>query len=493
MASEHACGVSYFVDSAGGRDENAGTSESTPWRSLDKVNSRIWERGDVILFKAGSRWIGRLSPQGSGSPQHPIRIDRYGAGPKPVLEGRGLEGGTVSLRNQECWEISNLEITNDAAEAGDRRGIHIQARSGAGALFRHLVVRDCDIHHVKGIAAEEGDAGKRTGGIYLEVVNEGARRARFDDVRIENCNIYATDNIGIAFNSVLAGPKQPGQEEHPYPGTPDWEARKFTRVTVRGNKIHDIAKNAIIVRFTDETGLIEHNVCWDTARRARSGNTIFSRTCRGTVFQFNEGYLNHAKGRDGSLYDADLQSPGCIFQYSYSHDNSQGLFWQCTDPRDSGIIVRYNISQNDRGIIFCLGYPGSDTRIHDNIVFIGPDRSPTIISERRKLKKQRRYEFLRNMIYNLSPSASYKWFNANRKIEGNVFFGFHPPGEPEDRRKLLGDPMMVAPGTGTVGLKTLGGYRLKPESPYLHLGFNQWNESLSIGSSVTASPAVPPP
>jgi hypothetical protein len=107
----------------------------------------------------------------------------------------------------------------------------------------------------------------------------------------------------------------------------------------------------------DETGLIEHNVMWNTAERAGAGNTIYTISSRGTVFQYNEGYLNkETAGYDGCLYDADLRSPHVIFQRSYSHDNNQGLFWMATDSHDSDVIVRYNISQNDMGRIFSMSY-----------------------------------------------------------------------------------------------------------------------------------------
>jgi len=145
-----------------------------------------------------------------------------------------------------------------------------------------------------------------------------------DEIRIRNCTIATVDKPGTALNNLV--------KVGDYPGTPAWEARKFTRVIIRGNKINDVAKNAMIIRLTDETGLIEHNVRWDTAYRALTGNTIFSRSCRGTVFQFNEGYRNRAGELDptnywdGSLYDADIQSPGCIFQYNKRHDTNQGLF-----------------------------------------------------------------------------------------------------------------------------------------------------------------------
>ncbi len=275
------------------------------------------------------------------------------------------------------------------------------------------------------------------------------------------------DNQGIALNNrVSVGD---------YPGTPEWEARKFTQVIIRSNRISDVAKNAVIIRLTDETGLIEHNVCWDTAYRAYTGNTIFSRSCRGTVFQFNEGYRNRAGERDpakywdGSLYDADLQSPGCIFQYSYSHDNNQGLFWQCTDARDTNVIVRYNISQNDRGRIFCLGYENTSTYIYNNTVFVPAHLSPTIIDERRD--NARTYVFANNLIYNLSPTASYQWkTGANRTFDHNVFCGQHPAGEPDDPHKLTADPRLVRPGSGGVGLDTVAGYQLLPGSPCLDSG-----------------------
>jgi len=198
-------------------------------------------------------------------------------------------------------------------------------------------------------------------------------------------------------------------------------------------KVNDIAKNAMIIRLADE-GVIEHNVCWDTAWRAITGNTSFSRSCRGTVFQFNEGYLNRSRAHDGSLYDADLESPGCIFQYSYSHDNAHGLFWMCTVKEDAGVIVRCNISRNDKGSIFCINYPNTSCYIYNNVIFIPPHLSPRIIDGRRKADKT--YTFTNNIIYNLSPTASYHFLNGKRTISHNVFYGHHPESEPADPHKI---------------------------------------------------------
>jgi hypothetical protein len=458
----------FCVDSIAGKDTNSGR-EAAPWKTLARVNGKVFQPGDRILFRSGGSWTGQLNPKGSGIDGKPIIIDRYGSGPKPVINaGQAVGWGAVYLFNQEYWEINNLEIMSDAPEAGDRRGVYLSASNYIGGVVDHLYVRNCHIHHIKGLVHQTSDSAKRTGGVILEVIDDTPTPTRFNDIRIENCVISTVDNIGIALNNKVS--------VGDYPGTPAWEARKFTKVLIRGNSINDVAKNAMIIRMTDETGLIERNICWDTAYRAFSGNTIFSRSARGTIFQYNEGYLNRAgeldptRAADGSLYDADLQSPGCIFQYSYSHDNAHGLYWQCTDAADTNVIVRYNISQNDKGIIFCMNYDAASTYVYNNTVFIGKHRSPRIIDERRKGVKT--YWFYNNVIYNNSPTAAYNWFNANRTFHGNVFYGEHPSGEPADPAKLTLDPLLLSPGTGAIGLRTLAGYKLQPGSPCIDSGFS---------------------
>ncbi len=459
MLAVEASAVTYYVDSAGGNDGNTGTSQGAPWKTLAKVNSPTFQPGDSILFKAGGSWTGQLHPKGSGVSNTPIVIDLFGPGPKPIINANGATGnGAVYLYSQQYWEINNLEVINDAATAGDRRGMYLAA-DNCGTV-RHLYVRNCYIHNIKGIIDQISSAAKRTGGIIVETVSDATTPTRFDDILIENCVISTVDNQGIALNNKIS--------VGDYPGTAAWEARKFTRVVIRGNSINDVAKNAMIIRLTDETGLIEHNVCWDTAFRALTGNTIFSRSCRGTVFQYNEGYLNRTTDFDGCLYDADLQSPGCVFQYSYSHDNNHGLYWQCTTPTDTNVIVRYNISQNDKGSIFCMNYDCLSTYVYNNTVFVPTNLSPRIIDERRNSAKT--YYFYNNIIYNLSPTATYQWFNGVRTFDYNVFYGRHPASEPSDPHKLTSDPKLAAPGTGGTGWNTVAGYKLQAGSPCIDSG-----------------------
>jgi hypothetical protein len=406
----------------------------------------------------------------------------YGTGAKPIVDGAGVAGnGVVYFNNQQYWEINNLEITNDAPSAGDRRGIYLSAANSG--VISHLYVRNCNIHNIKGMIGQDL-ASKRTGAVVIEVTDDTTMPTRFDDVRIEGNTIAHIDNTGIVTSN---------QSGTGYPGTASWNNRVFTRFVVRNNSFNDIAKNAMIVRLADESGLIEHNVAWDTAFRATTGNTFFATVSRGTIFQFNEGYLNRETGGfDGSLYDSDLSSPQCVWQYSYSHDNAWGLFVMDTTAQDDGVIVRYNISQNDKGSIFTLTYPNTGVLIYNNTIYIPSSLSPYIINDRRVNTKT--YSFYNNIFYNLSTGASYNFLGgATRTFGKNLFFGQHPSSEPSGPSNLTADPLLVGPGTGGTGIMSVGGYKLQSGSPAIGAGIPVMNNGGRdyFGNPVPAPPSAP--
>ena len=74
-APVEAANTTYYVDSIAGNDSNNGTSESTPWKNLTKVNSVTFRPGDRI--------------NGSGAWGNPIIIDNYGTGNLPLISGAG--------------------------------------------------------------------------------------------------------------------------------------------------------------------------------------------------------------------------------------------------------------------------------------------------------------------------------------------------------------------------------------------------------------------
>ena len=506
-------GTTYYIDSVAGLDTNNGTTIATPWKSVSKVNTNL-VAGDKIYLKCGSVWNGeQLKFSGSGSSANPIIVDQYGTGAKPILNGNGLttaNQGVVYLYNQDYIEINNLEITNypitsesianpnsiffvGLFELGanpygaDRRGVMVAIKDKG--VCNHIYLKNLNIHHIKGqlgngSTAVNGAIPKRTGGIYFAVLNEAtASNSRFNDVLIDNCAINYCENTGLAFDN---------EDNVYYPGGNEltlWTARKFTNIKVSNNVIHHIGKNAMIIRCTDETGLIEYNTCYETAL-GTTGNTMFSARAKGTVFQYNEGSYNRATTQtvdpgtiDGSMYDPDFGSVGVIFQYSYSHDNSQGIYWGCNtrgannntsgipDPEDVGCTLRYCISQNDKGDLIFFNYSSAGNEIYNNVFYTKLGLSPNIIHE--NSGNNHTYNFNNNIIYNLG-NGGYAFGSGTgiqtRTIQNNTFYGTHPSDEPTDINKLTSDPLFVNPGTGssgtgTLSINSLDGYKLKIGSP----------------------------
>lgn len=458
----------FYVDSIAGNDAHDGLAAATAWKTLSKVNTTTFQPGDSILFRSGCTWSGMLNPKGSGDSIASIVIDKYGGTVKPVINGNGITGyGTLYFYNQQYWEVNNLEITNDAATGGDRRGVYILFYNVGVA--RHMYLKNLYIHNVKGLIGDDL-IHKKTAGIGIETNDNGTVPTRCDDLLIEGCTIAYIENQGL-YTANLAS--------NDYPTTPGWMSRRFTNVRIRNNIIHHISKNAMIIRFFDG-GLIENNVCYETAT-GTTGNTMFTTYCNGTVFQYNEGYFNRASLQggdfgDGSMYDADLKSINITFQYSYSHDNSHGLLWTATNQSDSNIVCRYNVSRNDQGIIFCIDYPNTSVYIYNNTVYCETG-SPQIISERNingpNAPGPRTYHFYNNIIYSLSPNTQpYEFRTSNyiRYIDYNLYYGYSL-NEPADAHKLKADPQFSnVPSGSPIGLNSAAGFALKPTSPAINYG-----------------------
>jgi len=82
-----ASATSYYVSSSTGNDSNIGTSSSTAWQTVARVNAQTLAAGDSVLFKRGDVWNESLAPSSSGSSGSPVSFDAYGTGAPPNLTG----------------------------------------------------------------------------------------------------------------------------------------------------------------------------------------------------------------------------------------------------------------------------------------------------------------------------------------------------------------------------------------------------------------------
>ena len=100
-AEEGAGDGTYYVDSARGSDEDAGTSPGRPWRTLAPASSAPLGPGARLLLRRGSRWTDELRLAQSGSRERPIVVGAYGAGERPLITGSSpcvtLDGSWITL------------------------------------------------------------------------------------------------------------------------------------------------------------------------------------------------------------------------------------------------------------------------------------------------------------------------------------------------------------------------------------------------------------
>lgn len=111
-------GTTYYV-SPSGSNSNAGTSPSTPWRTVAKVNQALLNPGDAVLFEGSQTFSDTtLMPSRSGSNGQPITFSSYGNGRATLAQG--------------IWFASTNWLTFHYLASGD--GIQGSA-SGSGSNY----------------------------------------------------------------------------------------------------------------------------------------------------------------------------------------------------------------------------------------------------------------------------------------------------------------------------------------------------------------------
>ncbi len=470
----HSAGnTSYYVDSTAGDNASDGTAPARAWRSLERVNRMVFEPGDRILFKAGSRFAGQLRPRGSGKEGSPIIIDSYGEGEKPLIEAGGRFNEALLLENQEYWEVSNLALTNTGPTRQTFR-FGVRVRAWDFGTMGHIHLKNLFVHDVNGslIKKDQGEGH----GIFWE--NGGKTKpSRFDDLLIEGCRLLRTDRNGIC-----------GYSENS--GRSNWFPS--LNVVIRKNLLEDIGGDGIKV-WGCQGALVEHNRLHKGGQRCPDYSAgIWPWSSDGTIIQHNE--VSEFKGtRDGQAFDSDGNCRDTVFQYNYSHDNDGGFMLICSSgkwvpPRmipNTGTVVRYNISQNDRARTFHISGPVRDIQIYNNVFFIGKelDIPVFLFTDWDGWSQGAR---VMNNIFFASGKASYTsgiQHNAdgtyrttggfgqsrNNLFENNVYYGNHM-NRPEDAKAVTGDPRLVNPGSSRGGFDSLEGYRLQADSPCIGAG-----------------------
>jgi hypothetical protein len=203
--------MTYYVDFAGGNDTNAGTSTAAAWKhcpgdnqSGGKAASAVLKAADMVIFKGGVSYIGKITVSWSGSAGNPIIYDgntsgTWGTG-KAILDG----GDTHVYASRAFTIISQQNITV--------KGFIIQNYSGlscAGIRMESsgfISIQDCKVWDIGDWALADPQC--HDGGCDNSYLNGGAgggvgiAEYKCSDILIENTEVTKTTTIGISLKGI---------------------------------------------------------------------------------------------------------------------------------------------------------------------------------------------------------------------------------------------------------------------------------------------------
>ncbi len=144
--------LNYYVSSSG-NDANNGTSTSSAWQTLSKVNSSMssFVAGDVISFKRGDTFTGRLILTKSGVSGNPIIFTNYGSGNIPVFlyplpDGTPSKDRSIIYCFQKLYiTVNGIKLFDNTIDPNDRT---ITANVAFGVELdgaSHVTIKNCDM------------------------------------------------------------------------------------------------------------------------------------------------------------------------------------------------------------------------------------------------------------------------------------------------------------------------------------------------------------
>ena len=428
---------------------------------FDELYDANFQPGDSIVFLRGQQFQGMFAPSGSGTEQSPITIGAYGEGARPRIDAGGKSTAALLIKNASFWEVEGLEVTNTDGTDDDQGtlfGIYVLIERKEG-LFRHIHIDDCDVHDVNGLVA-----GKKRGGIHVHV--NRCKETRFDDLRITNNRIVRIGGVGIGNDSSC------GKVDI----RPDSFVSKqlWTNVYVAGNFVDQTGRNSVIARASKDA-IYEFNTLANSSR-FDTGHSIFCFNTEGMRIQHNEAYGNvGTESMDRGGFDADYNCVNTFIQYNYSHDN----MWFCGIMKkpNRNVVIRYNISQNERKGIYFYGFDreedAENIHIYNNTHFTRKGLKVKVFPENRTPINTR---FENNVFYFEGKGLWGKHGKGiNTTFENNLYFNIKPRAD--DPAAIVGDPKFVQGGQAGTRIdlrtkKSLLGYRLQKGSAAIDRGIS---------------------
>ena len=382
----------YYVHPALGDDENSGTSETAPFRTLARAGKLSLHAGDVVLLAAGQKFMGQLAyDRIAGTEAAPILFSSYppasGNGDQhAIIDAKGYLAG-VCLKNCAHVQIGNLLITanaggmklGQAVKKEMRCGILIEAdQSGKyeGFSVSNVVVKDVFFEKPGFVRPPEevktANGSENYGwGIRFMVTASGAVMR---DISITDCQIENVDHTGLK----LTAPNNALQH------------LEVQRVQITNPGGPGVQMSGVLGGHFSELD-VNRSGSNDDSRKWGRGSGLW--TWGSTDVVIEKSRFQNANGPgDSAGVHIDYNCRNVIVQYNLSAHNAGG-FCEILG-NNHNCAYRYNVSVNDgyrvkgkngafqEGKTFWLsGYTGNkspqqgpyNTYFYNNTIYVSKD------------------------------------------------------------------------------------------------------------------------
>ena len=372
-----AVATTYYV-SPTGLDTNNGTSTSTPWQTITKVNSAHFVAGDSVLFQGGQTFTGApifsyATNIPTSSAATPITVGSYGTGAAEILSTTsGSYSAGITVNGVNGLQITGLTIMG-AGGASPTTWIGVYILNQSGSSKSGVTVTNCDISNFA------GTTGSQTGEVFVN-----GYYGALDTINITNNQLHGANGVGSKDSNGIIGL---GNGEN------------VTNVTYSGNTVYNLGgltanTGGGIVANGVNGGLLQYNIVHDIGGNSTScggPGGIWAYTSNNITIQFNEVYkvqpISYTAGCDWIAFDLDGGVSNSVVQYNYSHNNfGTALLAYSSDVGSDhwgNNIYRYNISENDalgsgnanQCAISITHTPTNPIQIYGNTIYMGMKNS----------------------------------------------------------------------------------------------------------------------
>lgn len=363
--------TTYYVDNCVtvGSDSNNGTSTSTPWLTIAKVNGSTFSPGDSILFEKTCTWRERLTIPSGGSAGNPITFGSYGSGALPIINGADLltgwtnssgalydatEPSTANLNGGsfQVFEDGTKFVQNTVSSASLTAGQWFLDTTG-NKIWVHTLTGDNPGGHMMEISVREG------------VVNgSAADYFALQNLTIKNGSCWGVDitNYWRALHSVsISGVTS---QDNYGEGIAVYDTGSghypISNVVLSGNTTSgnglvgiDVFANVAAISPVSIVSNTSHDDSWNPSGSALGAIHLFGPNISNVTIEKN------------SVYNAGINLP-TFKAYPNTYWTGSGIY---IDTIGTGTVIRYNkLYNNNANGITIEEVTGS--QIYDNVTYI---------------------------------------------------------------------------------------------------------------------------